>query len=83
MADSDIQALVKVPDKVLAEEIKRLLEEGGIYSLLHSDDPAGSVVNVYFGSSFKGSYTIQINSNDILIARSIIDDNGYNDFLIE
>ncbi len=83
MAYEDIKTLVKVPDKVLAEEIQRLLEERGVYSLLHSDDPAESVMNAYLGSSFKSCYTIQINIDDIPNARSIIEENGYNDFLIE
>ncbi len=84
MAEEVIKTLFRISDKVIAEEVKRILEEKGIFSLISSDDPAESVMNTYFGSAFKGGiYTIQINGDDYLNARSIVEESGYGDFLME
>ncbi len=83
MTEEVIKPLFQISDKVIAEEVKRILEEEGIFSLLSSDDPAESVMNTYFGSAFKGNYTLQVNGDDYLKARTITEESGYGDFLME
>ena len=49
MTESDLITLVEIEDKFIAEDIQQLLEDYQIYSVLMSDNPASSVLNVYSG----------------------------------
>ena len=82
MAQDEIKKLVQIPDRVIAEEIKRILEEEGIYSLLQSDNPASSVVKTYLGSATNDLITLSVNTIDFSNAVQIIEKHGYEDFLV-
>ncbi|MGQ1787275.1 MULTISPECIES: putative signal transducing protein [unclassified Saccharicrinis] len=82
MADTEIKALLQVSDKIIAEEIKRILEGSGIYSLLHSDNPASSLMNTYFGSATQDDITLKVNAADYENAVKIIEEHGYQDLLV-
>ncbi len=49
MTESDLITLVEIEDKFIAEDIQQLLEDYQIYSVLISDNPASSVLNVHSG----------------------------------
>ncbi len=82
MSNQEIKSLLQVNDKVIAEEIKRILEESGIYSLLDSANPASSFNSVYMGSVASDDITIKVNEDDYLKAVEIAEEHGYKDLLV-
>jgi superfamily II DNA/RNA helicase len=60
---TDLKELLILPDRPLAEEIQREMEEAGIYSLLQSDNPAASVMSIYGGPSVSESITILVHKD--------------------
>ena len=81
MTDKDLTVLLEINDKIIAEDIKRVLEELGIYSILESDNPASSVLNAYMGSNPNEKISIQVNENDYQEALEIIRNSPYKDLL--
>ena len=75
---NDTQALLKTDDRIMAEDIKSLLEESEIYSLLQSDNPASSVMIAYAGSTQEG-ITIIVNSDEYAKAKEIIQNSPFLD----
>lgn len=75
---NDTQALLKTDDRIMAEDIKSLLEESDIYSLLQSDNPAASVMTAYAGSTYEG-ITIVVNSDEYVKAKEIIQNSPFID----
>lgn len=75
---NDTQALLKTDDRIMAEDIKSLLEESEIYSLLRSDNPAGSIMTAYVGSALEG-ITIIVNKDEYLKAKEIIQNSPFVD----
>ncbi len=82
MTASDIKPLLAVEDRVIAEEIKRLLEEAGIYSLMESDNAAASFHNVYMGSAARDNVTISVTIDSFEPATKVIQEHGYQDLLL-
>ena len=79
--DNDLTILLETTDRVIAEDIQVLLEDSQIYSLLASDNPASSVLSIYFGSNPIENVSIQINKKDYQKAVEIINNSAYKDFL--
>jgi hypothetical protein len=79
--DNDLTTLLEIDDRVIAEDIQVLLEDSQIYSLLVSDNPASSVLNVYSGFSPAESISIQVNKNDYPKAVEIINNSAYKELL--
>lgn len=75
---NDTQALLKTDDRIMAEDIKSLLEESEIYSLLRSDNAAGSIMTAYVGSALEG-ITIIVNTDEYLKAKEIIQNSPFVD----
>lgn len=75
---NDTQALLKTDDRIMAEDIKSLLEESEIYSLLRSDNPAASIMTAYTGSTLEG-ITIIVNKDEYLKAKEIIQNSPFID----
>jgi len=82
MTASDIKPLLAVEDKVIADEIKRILEEAGIYSLLESDNPASSFHQVYMGSAARENITLSVTLDSFEAAQKVIQEHGYQDLLV-
>lgn len=78
---SDLKTLLEIDDKIVAEDIQRILEESNIYSILVSDNPASSVLNVYFGSTTIEGIVIQVSRADYPKAIKIICNSCYKDLL--
>ena len=81
MEKNDLRLLVSIADRVIAEDIKSVLEEFEIYTLLVSDNPASSFVSTYFGFNPAESIDIYINKNDYRRAIEILNDSPYKELV--
>jgi hypothetical protein len=79
--ENDLTILLEINDMIIAEDIQRVLEDSQIYSMLVSDNPASSVLNVYSGLNPTENIIIQINKNDYQKAIEIINNSAYKDLL--
>lgn len=82
MKEAEIIDFIGLSDGPIAEEIQRIMEEEGIYSLLQSNNPASSVTRAYLGSVQMDYFFIKINKDDYTKAKEIVITHGYEDFLI-
>jgi hypothetical protein len=81
MEKNDLRLLVSVEDRGIAEEIKSVLEEFEIYTMLVSDNPASSYMSTYFGFNPTESIDIQINKNDYQRAIEILNESPYKELV--
>ncbi len=79
--ENDSTILLETPDMVIAEYIKDLLEGSQIYSILVSDNPASSVLNVYSGFNPTENVSIRVNLKDYQKAVELIKNSVYKDLL--
>jgi hypothetical protein len=80
---NELKILLEINDKLIAEEIQRVLEESGIYSILESDNPASSVLGVYFGPNINENISLMVNQDDYQNAINVISNTPYKDLLME
>jgi hypothetical protein len=81
MGTNDIMRLLSIEDRGIAEEIKDLLEESEIYTMLVTDNPASSFLNTYFGLNPIESLDLQINKSDYQRAIEILNESPYKDLV--
>lgn len=81
MENKDIRLLASIPGRVIAEEIQRLLEASGIYTVLVSDNPASSVLNAHMGSYPMETIHIRINSKEYQQAIEILANGPYEELV--
>ena len=81
MGTNDIMRLLSIEDRGIAEEIKDLLEESEIYTMLVTDNPASSFLNTYFGLNPTESHDLQINKSDYQRAIEILNESPYKDLV--
>ena len=79
--ENDLKILVKVKERIIAEEIQQILEESGIYSMLESDNPASSVMNMYTGLKAIENIQLIVNKHDFQKAFEIVNNSSYHDLL--
>ena len=79
--ENDLTILLEINDMIIAEDIQRVLEDSQIYSILVSDNPASSVLNVYSGLNPTENIIIQINKDDYQKAIEIINNSAYKNLL--
>lgn len=79
--DTHVKTLMVIGDKIIAEEIQRILEEEGIYVLLKSDNPASSFLNTAVGTGTIENVSIQLNEDDYVKAVEIINNSSYSNLL--
>ena len=79
--ENDLTILLETSDMVLAEDIQALLESSQIYSVLVSDNPASSVLNVYSGFNPIESIQIKINKDHYRKAMEIVKNSAYKELL--
>lgn len=77
----DIVLLLETADRIIAEDIQRLLEESDIYVLLESDHAASSIVNIYSGMNPAENIRVKINKTDYQKGVEILKDSPYHDML--
>jgi hypothetical protein len=81
MQNNDVRLLISKEDRVIAEDIQRILEEADIYTLLCSDNPASSYLSAYIGLNPAEGIDIQINQNDYPRAIEILLDSPYRELV--
>jgi len=81
MENNDLRLLVSIEDRGIAEDIKSVLEEFEIYTMLVSDNPASSFISTYFGFNPTESIDIQINKKDYQRAIEILNDSPYKELV--
>ena len=81
MGTNDLMNLLSTEDRGIAEEIKDLLEESGIYTMLVTDNPASSFMGAYFGINPSESIELQINKNDYQRAIEILSNSPYKELV--
>ena len=81
MEKNDLRLLVSIGDRGIAKEIKSVLEEFEIYTMLVSDNPASSYMSTYFGFNPTESIDIQINKNDYQRAIEILNESPYKELV--
>lgn len=81
MEKNDLQILLSIDDRFIAEDIQRFLEESDIYTMLVSDNPASSVLGSYTGLNPTENIDIQINVEDYPRAIEILTDSPYQELV--
>lgn len=79
--ENDIKMLLKIDNRLQAEEIKAFLEENNIFVLLESDNAASSVMHAYAGPNVLEIITIMVNKDDYQSAVKIIKNTHYADLI--
>ena len=79
--ENDLTTLLEIDDMIIAEDIQRVLEDSQIFTMLVSDHPASSVLNIYSGQNPSENLSIRINKNDYLKAIEILKNTAYKDLL--
>ena len=81
--EKDIKVLLEVDDMILAEEIQGILEKANIYSILSSDNPASSVMNIYSGMKAIENITLLVSINDYTEDVEIVNKTQYRELLAD
>ena len=81
METNDLKLLVSTEDRVIAEDIQRVLEEFEIYTMLVTDNPISSYLSTYTGLNPIEGIDIQINKNDYQRAIEILKDSPYSELI--
>ena len=79
--EKDFKILLEINDRMMADEIQRILVESDIYSMLESDNPASSVMNMYTGLNAIENIRLIVNQDDFQKAYSIINNSSFHDLL--
>ena len=82
MKTNDLKLLIRLEDRVIAEDIQSILEEYDIYTILSSDNPASSIISTYTWLNPIESIDIKINELDFQRAIEILAESP-NDKLIK
>ena len=73
----DTKILLKTDDRMMAEDIRSLLEESDIYTLLRSDHPASSAMGAYVGFQPMEGISMIVNIVEYDKAREIIENSSF------
>lgn len=76
MGVNESKLLMTVEDRIIAEDIQRILEEYEIYTILNSDNPAFSIIGTY-GMNPIENIDIRVNTLDVERAIEILNESPY------
>jgi hypothetical protein len=79
--ENDLKILLETDDRVIAEDIQRILEESGIYSILNSDNAASSILSIYSGLNAGENIILRVNNNDFPKALEVLSRSQYKNLL--
>ncbi len=79
--ESDLKILLEIDDRVIAENIQRILEESSIYSIIYSDNPASSILNIFSGLNANENIILRVNNNDFPKAIEVLSKTQYKNLL--
>lgn len=81
MDSSDLKTLLRIDDRVIAEDIQQILEDHDIYTMFYSDNAAASIISAYSGLNPIESIDIKINTSDYQKAIEILRVSQYNELV--
>ena len=81
MKKEDSKLLLTIDDRIIIEEIQRIIEDSNIYSVVVSDNPASSAINSFMGSSPSESLALIVNIEDYENAVEILSKTQYKDLI--
>ncbi len=81
MKKEDSKLLLTIDDRIIIEEIQRILEDSNIYSVVVSDNPASSAINSIMGSSPLENLDLIVNIEDYDKAVEILSKSQYEDLI--
>ena len=81
MKKEDSKLLLTIDDRIIIEEIQRILEDSNIYCVVVSDNPASSVMNSFMGSSPLENLDLIVNIEDYDKAVEILSKSQYEDLI--
>ena len=76
-----VLVLLMADNMIVAQDIKQYLEEKGVYTLIESDNPASSVMNVYTGMNAIESISIKIVASEFARAIKLLEASPYSDYI--
>jgi hypothetical protein len=81
MSNEDSKLLLTIDDRIIIEEIQRILENSNIFSVVFSDNPASSAINAYMGSSPSENLDLIVNIADYDNAAKVLSKSQYKDLI--
>ena len=81
MKKEDSKLLLTIDDRIIIEEIQRILEDSNIFSVVLSDNPASSAMNSFMGSSPLENLDLIVNIEDYDKAVEILSKSQYEDLI--
>ena len=81
MKKEDSKLLLTIDDRIIIEEIQRILEDSNIFSVVLSDNPASSAMNSFMGSSPLENLDLIVNIEDYDKAVEILSKSQYKDLI--
>lgn len=82
MSKEGSKLLLTIDDRIIIEEIQRILEDSNIFCVVISDHPASSAINSLMGSSPSESLDLIVNIEDYKNAVEIVSKTQYKDLMI-
>ena len=81
MRKEDSKLLLTIDDRIIIEEIQRILEDSNIYCVVVSDNPASSAINSFMGSTPSENLDLILNIEDFDNAVDILSKSQYKDLI--
>ncbi len=77
----EVLVLLMADNMMVAQDIRQYLEEEGVYTLIESDNPASSVMNVYTGMNAIESISIKIVASEFERAIELLEASPFSDYI--
>ena len=81
MKKEESKLLLTIDDRIIIEEIQRILEDSNIFSVVLSDNPASSAMSSLMGSSPLENLDLIVNIEDYDKAVEIVSKSQYEDLI--
>lgn len=81
MKKEESKLLLTIDDRIIIEEIQRILEDSNIFSVVLSDNPASSAMSSFMGSSPLENLDLIVNIEDYDKAVEIVSKSQYEDLI--
>lgn len=81
MKKEDTKPLLTINDRIILEDIQRILEESNIFCVVVSDNPASSAISSFMGSSPSENLDLMVSIKDYNKAVEILSESQYKDLI--
>ena len=79
--EDEILVLLTIDNMILAQDIRRYLEDRGVHTLVESDNPASSVMNIYTGMNAIEGISIKTLASEFETACNILEKSPYSGYV--